>query len=103
MLFHRIRLSMKKCKIGFILRIGLYRKIRKGSYNLIEKLGFYRGDPKQKVISLKTERLGYWLNKGAYLNAKVYRILRFFVPQKKIIYSKRVIEIKEREIKKEYK
>jgi ribosomal protein S16 len=50
---------MKKCKIGFILRIGLYRKIRKGSYNLIEKLGFYRGDPKQKVISLKTERLGY--------------------------------------------
>lgn len=98
-MFHRVRLSMKKCKTGFILRIGLYRKIRKGSYNLIEKLGFYKGDSKQKVISLRTERLGYWLNKGAYLNTNVYRLLRFFVPQKKAIERRSVKQINEERMK----
>ena len=98
-MFHRIRLSMKKCKMGFILRIGLYRKIRKGSYNLIEKLGFYKGDSKQKVISLRTERLGYWLNKGAYLNPRVYRLLRFFVPYKNAIECRSGKQINEGRIK----
>jgi ribosomal protein S16 len=46
-------------------------------------LGYYNTDPFRKIISINTYRLGFWLNRGAKLNLKVYAILKKYLAKSK--------------------
>lgn len=65
-----------KIKNYIIFQIVIHKILSKGSTKFVEKIGFYNTDPKKKVISLNSEKLGFWLNRGATINSSVYKILR---------------------------
>jgi small subunit ribosomal protein S16 len=61
----------KKGQVSFRLLILEKTKDTKGDY--LEDLGFY--DPAEKKISLKAERINYWLGKGATTTPSVHNLL----------------------------
>lgn len=72
-----------KIKNYNIYQIIVYKKLSKGKFNFVEKIGYYDSDPKKKTIAIKGERLGFWLNRGAAINLSVYKILRKFLAKEK--------------------
>ena len=71
-----------KIKNYIIFKIEVHKKLAKGNTAFVEKIGFYNTDPLKKIISIRGERLGFWLNRGAILNTNVYKILRKFLAKK---------------------
>jgi ribosomal protein S16 len=66
----------KKAKTVF--KVELHKILSSGRSSLIEKIGYYDTDSSKKTISIKTDRLGFWLNKGAKINNSVYKVLKRF-------------------------
>ena len=50
-----------------------------GRSSFVEKLGYYDTDFSKKKISVKTDRIGFWMNRGAKINPSVYKILKKFL------------------------
>jgi ribosomal protein S16 len=75
-MFYIIKLNPVNKKAKTVFKISLYKILSSGRSRFIEKLGYYDTDYNKKIISLKTDRVGFWLNKGAKLNYSVYKILK---------------------------
>lgn len=68
-----IRLSRRGKKKQPTYRIVVMDKRKKPTGLFKEDLGFY--NPKTKSISLKVERIKYWLEKGAQTSTTVHNLL----------------------------
>lgn len=62
----------KKKKYYFRIVAMDSRKPRDGEY--LEALGFY--DPSKNLVSIKKERIDYWISKGAQPTETVKRLIR---------------------------
>lgn len=83
-----IKLSQKGKTNKRMFRLIISEKNRDPYGNILETLGSY--DPHSKDLSAKTERINYWLSKGAQMTATVNNLL----VEKKIIEKKKVVASK---------
>ena len=91
-----IKLSRKGRKDQPFFRVLILEKTKDPWGDFLEDLGFY--DPIHKKVSLKTERIKYWLSQGAQPTPTVHNLL---VSQKVIECPKMKVSKKHKEIKKE--
>ena len=85
-------LAIKLSKVGKtnkkMFRLIISEKGRDPYGNVLEILGSY--NPHSKELSVKTERVKYWLSKGAKMTATINNLLvgKNIVPGKKVTASK---------------
>jgi len=91
-----IKLSRKGKKNQPFFRVIILEKTKDPWGDFLEDLGLV--DPLHKKISLKVERIKYWLSQGAQPTASVHNLL---VNQKVIEAPKMRVSRKHKEIKKE--
>lgn len=75
----KIRLKQIGKKKDKKYRVVAMESTNKRDGKEIEVLGFYDPVPDISIINLKTERIDYWLNKGAVMTervAKLYDIVK---------------------------
>lgn len=102
-------LSIKFSRIGKrkqpTYRIIVLEKKKDPWGDFLEDLGYY--NPKTKSKSLKKERIGYWLSKGAKPSVTVHNLLVeekiISGPKVKIVKVKTKTESKERQVSTEKK
>lgn len=51
-----------------MFKVEVHRVLASGKSRFIAKVGYYDTDPRKKTIAIRTNRLGFWLNKGAKVN-----------------------------------
>ena len=78
-MFYRVHLKALNKKKKIIYRIVLNKVLSKGNSVQQEVLGFYDMDTFRKRLVINSYRLGYWMNRGALLNNKVYKVLRKYL------------------------
>jgi len=70
--------ATKSCKF-LVYRLEVFKVLHKGNSALVDKIGYYIMDNSNKIISLNLQKLGFWLNKGAFLNLSIFRLLKKFI------------------------
>lgn len=91
-----IRLNRVGKRNRACFRVALQEKIIAPGGRHIEILGSY--DPHQKKAVLKSDRIKYWLEKGAQASDTAYNL---FVAQGVIEGKKRVVKLPKKEVKEE--
>ena len=51
---------------------------KRGRGPFFERLGFFNPNLKERQLAVKTQRLAFWLNRGAYLHPSVTKLLGTF-------------------------
>ena len=74
-----IRFRPRGCKGYPFYDIVVIYKDKRHRGDFIERLGFFNPNQKEHFLFLDVERLGFWLNKGAFLNSSVKKYLSKFV------------------------
>jgi len=70
----RLRRAGKKNQAFYHIVVADSRSPRDGKF--IEKLGYYDPKPNPSVIEVKSDRVLYWLGKGANLSRTVNNLLK---------------------------
>lgn len=73
-----IRLSRpgKSAKKKIFFRVGVMDRRKSRDSRFIEQVGYYDPAKKPVVISLKKDRIDYWVSKGAVLSQTVKNLLK---------------------------
>jgi ribosomal protein S16 len=74
-----IKLKPIYLKSHILFRIQVFKKLSTKKTSLLLSIGYYNNNPKLKIISIKTDLLGHWLNKGAYINDSVLKLIKRFI------------------------
>ena len=67
----RLGRPSKATKKRYFFRINVMNSTKSRDSRFIEEVGYYDPARKPKVVSLKKERIAYWLSKGARMSATV--------------------------------
>lgn len=59
MSFLVVKLKCYNIKSNVVFRVELHKVLSRGNSIILEKLGFYNTDPYKKIISIKSDRLGF--------------------------------------------
>jgi len=71
-----IRLSPSGRKGDLVYKITVCSKAAKLTGKYIEKLGIYKVGTQKDVFAVKTDRLNYWLSKGAQTSPSLLKVFR---------------------------
>lgn len=85
-----IRLARRGKKNAPFFRLLVSEKSRDLFGTALEEVGHYNPISKNKELSLKTDRIQYWLSKGAQMSPSVHNLLvkEKVISEKKIVKSK---------------
>lgn len=76
---HQIRLKKNSSQKNLIYHIVIKYKHTPTSGGFIEKIGSYKPHQdkwKNKYVFIKSDRLFYWINRGATLNTRLFLLLK---------------------------
>ena len=77
-MFYRLKLNPVYLKHKIVFRIEVYKTLSDNSWFFVSSIGYYDTNRKRKTIFLNSERLGFWLNRGAVVNSSVWRLVKYF-------------------------